>query len=80
MDRSHALRGKCLKGCSAFQLAYGTQSVRGCIPTRSVGTIREAERMSVAYATNQALVLQQSVLGAGCWKPRPVENRVCSQD
>ncbi|PAM83278.1 hypothetical protein CES87_13370 [Pseudomonas sp. ERMR1:02] len=38
-DRSYAPAWECLKGRSAFQLSKGTQSVPGCIPTQSVGTI-----------------------------------------
>jgi hypothetical protein len=40
IDRSHAPAWECRQGRSAFRFWKVTQSVTGCIPTQSVGTIK----------------------------------------
>ncbi|MDR6961497.1 hypothetical protein J2W43_005510 [Pseudomonas brassicacearum] len=40
IDRSHAPAWERRQGRSAFRFCKVTQSVTGCIPTRSVGTIK----------------------------------------
>ncbi|MDR6958669.1 hypothetical protein J2W43_002651 [Pseudomonas brassicacearum] len=62
MDRSHAPAWERRQGRSAFRFCKVTQSVTGCIPTQSVGTINDQHPLATQKPCSARVEMNESAL------------------